>query len=106
MKGIFLYVPQGVSLGLHHARSAFFTTVRSRFFTAGFSPLFTRPQAVKRYLSLASEGACLGVGEAEDGSHTLKPALARVTYNSVGRKPKVTDNKKMRTHTCVGGINR
>jgi hypothetical protein len=38
--------PQGVSLGLHHARSAFFTTVRSRFFTAGFSPLFTRPQAV------------------------------------------------------------
>ena len=40
--------PQGVSLGLHHARSAFFTTVRSRFFTAGFSPLFTRPKAVKK----------------------------------------------------------
>ena len=60
-----------------------------RFFTAGFSPLFTRPKAVKKHLSLASEGACLGVGEAEDGSHTLKPALARVTYESMGRKPHV-----------------
>ena len=26
-----------------------------------------------------ANGACLGVGKAEDGSHTLKPALARVT---------------------------
>ena len=45
----------------------------ARFFTAGFSPLFTRLKAVKKHLSLASEGACLGVGEAEDGSLNQSP---------------------------------
>ncbi|MBQ8478766.1 MAG: hypothetical protein IJ503_00085 [Akkermansia sp.] len=114
--------PQGVSLGLHHARSAFFTTVRSTVLHRGQSPLFTRPKAVEKLdfefwilklnIRLASSqcsklmfvgeranGACLGVqggrinekppGEAEDGSHTLKPALARVTYESMGLKPHV-----------------
>ena len=86
--------------------------MRSRFFTAGFSPLFTRPKAVEKldfefwilkldiriassqcsklmFVGERANGACLGVGEAEDGSHTLKPALARVTYESMGRKPHV-----------------
>jgi len=40
--------PQGVSLGLHHARSAFFTTVHSTVLHRGQSPLFTRPQAVEK----------------------------------------------------------
>ena len=55
----FVPYPQGVSLGLHHARSVFFTTVRSRFFTAGFSPLFTRPQAVKKLLFQSEPQASL-----------------------------------------------
>ena len=73
-----------------------------RFFSARGNLAFTRPQAVEKLdfefwilklnIRLASSqcsklmfvgeranGACLGVGEAEDGSHTLKPALARVT---------------------------
>ena len=79
----------------------------ARFFTAGFSPLFTRPQAVKKLdfefwiLDIqvrrhVPQGGVLGgrinekpPGEAEDGSRTFKPALARVTYESMGRKPHV-----------------
>ena len=89
--------PQGVSLGLHHARSAFFTTVHSTVLHRGLSPLFTRPKAVEKLdfefwiLDIqvrrhVPQGGVLGgrinekpPGEAEDGSHTLKPALARVT---------------------------
>ncbi len=32
--------PQGVSLGLHHARSAFFTTVHSKVLHRGLQPAF------------------------------------------------------------------
>ena len=92
--------PQGVSLGLHHARSAFFTTVHSTVLHRGQSPLFTRPKAVEKLdfefwilklnIRLASSqcsklmfvgeranGACLGVGEAEDGSLNQSPPSGR-----------------------------
>ena len=70
--------PQGPALVFTLRAAQFSPPCAAQFFTAGKARFSPGRRPLYNFISPASEA-----------SHTLKPALARVTYESMGRKPHV-----------------